>query len=82
MKKLHKYNKQEKTLFGKKINVDTTKELQDQHWFKSDLFSGRQKDFIEDNLVSWLQKAGLTEDQYWSAIKDISIIAQMFKSSG
>ena len=48
MKKLHKYNKQEKTLFGKKINVDTTKELQDQHWFKSDLFSGRQKDFIED----------------------------------
>ena len=47
MKKLHKYNKQEKTLFGKKINVDTTKELQDQYWFKSDLFSGLEKEFLK-----------------------------------
>ena len=47
MKPLHKYNKQEKTLFGKKVNVDTTKELQDQSWFQSDLFGDRQKDVIK-----------------------------------
>lgn len=68
MKKLHKYNKQEKTLFGKKINVDTTKELQDQYWFKSDLFSGRQKDFIEDvwkmagSKINKIEEIGQADD--------------------
>ena len=68
MKKLHKYNKQEKTLYGKKINVDTTKELQDQYWFKSDLFSGRQKDFIEDvwemagSKINKIEEIGQADD--------------------
>ena len=42
-----KYFNQEKTILGKKINVDTTKELKDQDWFKSDLFSATEKDFIK-----------------------------------
>jgi len=38
---------QEKTILGKKINVDTTKDLENQDWFKSDLFSATEKDFIK-----------------------------------
>ena len=41
-----KFFNQEKTIFGKKINFDTTKDLKDQDWLKSDLFSSIEKDFI------------------------------------
>ena len=41
-----KFFNQEKTIFGKKINFDMTKDLKDQDWLKSDLFSSIEKDFI------------------------------------
>ena len=43
----YKFFNQEKTIFGKKINFDMTKDLKDQDWFKSDLFSGLEKEFIK-----------------------------------
>ena len=48
MKPLHTYNKQEITLLGKQVNVDTTKEVQDQSSFQSDLFGDRQKDVMQN----------------------------------
>ena len=42
-----KFFNQEKTIFGKKINFDMTKDLKDQDWFKSDLFSGLEKEFLK-----------------------------------
>jgi len=43
----YKFFNQEKTIFGKKINFDMTKDLKDQDWFKSDLFSGLEKEFLK-----------------------------------
>ena len=41
-----KFFNQEKTIFGKKVNFDMTKDLENQDWLKSDLFSSIEKDFI------------------------------------
>jgi hypothetical protein len=43
----YKFFNQEKTIFGKKINFDVTKDLEKQDWFKSDLFSGLEKEFLK-----------------------------------
>ena len=42
-----KFFNQEKTIFGKKVNFDMTKDLENQDWLKSDLFSAIEKDFIK-----------------------------------
>ena len=36
--------KQTGSFFGKKVTIDTSKDLEDQLWFKSDLFGEREKD--------------------------------------
>ena len=43
----YKFFNQEKTIFGKKINFDVTKDLEKQDWFKCDLFSGLEKEFLK-----------------------------------
>ena len=63
-----KYFNQEKTILGKKINVDTTKDLENQDWFKSDLFSATEKDFIKRHIGTSKeeQRAMLKELGYYS----------------
>ena len=42
-----KFFNQEITIFGKKVNFDMTKDLENQDWLKSDLFSAIEKDFLK-----------------------------------
>jgi len=39
--------KQSGEFFGKKVVIDSSKDLKDQPWFKSDLFGEREKDVIQ-----------------------------------
>jgi hypothetical protein len=39
--------KQSGEFFGKKVVIDSSKDLKDQLWFKSDLFGEREKDVIQ-----------------------------------
>jgi hypothetical protein len=45
MKKLKRFQKGR--MFGKDINIDLSKNLTDQPWFKSDLFCERHKELMK-----------------------------------
>jgi hypothetical protein len=60
--------KQTGSFFGKKVTIDTSKDLEDQLWFKSDLFGEREKDAIK---TAWKQP-GIKSTQRITEIKDIT----------
>jgi len=48
--------------------IDTSKDLKDQNWFKSDLFGEREKDFI---LTAW-GHPGIKSTQRITGIKEVT----------
>ena len=60
--------KQSGEFFGKKVVIDTSKDLKDQNWFKSDLFGEREKDVI---LNAW-KDPRIKSTQRITKIKDIT----------
>ena len=56
------------SFFGKKVTIDTSKDLEDQSWFKSDLFGEMEKDVI---MKAW-KHPGIKSTQRITEIKDIT----------
>ena len=60
--------KQSGEFFGKKVVLDNSKDLKDQNWFKSDLFSEMEKDVIS---TAW-NDPRIKPTQRITEIKDIT----------
>jgi len=60
--------KQSGEFFGKKVVIDISKDLEDQSWFKSDLFGEMEKDVIK---TAW-KDPRIKSTQRITGIKDIT----------